>query len=300
MRLPRLDPHKLTLLLLLAGATCVVHADGYEVQLTRPLEQGARYRLSATGSRSISMLMTRDEAIVRQEERTLLVEIEAQVEILEVDYAGRPLKQALGIELFVYGEGNELTDSMPTGTVIIAETIGLHTEYHVGERGIPWLAAEALEMVVSTYQADIPDDDYIFGTVKLQGLGGSWGVNRQAFADLMRSNGAHVSTDSLDGTVTLEGIEKFSGTECLRVNANVEIQDFSLIEIPDGFEMESGQARVNVSGLFPSDHQRAKLRDATSVEMEVVLKATAGDLAGTSLHTRTTQLGEKTMIPFGD
>jgi len=294
------------LALRMAALACAVFlggaaaAEGYLIQLARPLQKGAKYRISAKGSRTDASVMSRDEQVIREAENTIRVELEGQIEILEVDEAGRPLKEALGVELFVYGLGGQLTNSVATGQVIIAETVGTRTEFRLAGERLSGLASAALEIVLSTYRGDVPDEDYMFGTFGRRVVGDTWPVNGEAVASLMASSGTRVDTENLDGSVTLAGIENVSGVECLRIDARVEIDDFSMTDLPSGVELEEGKAEVTVSGLFPTDPALAKLQDKTSVRMEMVLTSTDGPFAGATMRTRSIQSGEKTLVPFTD
>jgi len=287
-------------LLGLVFATSLLAAAPYEIKLTRPLSKGDRFWMWARGSRVDHSVMTREDTVVREDDLTIRIELQAIVEILEVDEAGRPLKEQLGVEYFVYGVGGELTDAMNTGEVIVAETVGRETEFRVGGERLPQLAEAALAIVVSTYRGDVPDEDLVFGSVAARSIGESWNVDREAFAYHMRSSGAGVNADDLEGTVTLAGVETLQEIQCLRLNAKIAIDDFSMTDLPPGVEVQEGRAEMTFSGLFPTDTSRAKLQDSTSVVTEMVLKNNEGSMAGHVLHARSSRTGEKTMIPFPD
>jgi len=285
--------------------TCLVLACGtaagegtHDIKLSRPVEAGARYRLSAEGMRATSTEMTRGGEVVRREENTLRVELQALVEVLEVDRAGRPLKQSLGLDYLVWGRGGELDQALPNGRVIIAETVGRKTEFHMDQGSLPPLAEQALHLVVSTYRGDVPDEDLIFGSRLPRDVGETWGFHRQAFADAMRTTGAIVDPERLEGQVRLERLERIEDVDCLRITAEVQVPAFSMSDLPRGVELERGNAEVTVSGLFPVDPSLAKLQDRTSVTMEVVMRGSQGSFAGTTVTTKSRQTGQKTLTPF--
>jgi hypothetical protein len=276
----------------------LAHAEDHEIRLTRPMKKGDKYWLMAKGTRADSSVMTKDGQTVREDELTIRIELQAILEILEVDESGRPLKEVLGIQYFVYGLGGELTEAMATGARIYAETVGFSTKFSLAEGRLPALAEAALDIVVSTYRGDVPDEDLIFGTVKYQQVGNSWPVNAEAFSYAMRSSGVEVNQETLEGAATLEGVEKLRDYECLRVKATVQIEDFDMTDLPPGVEFKGGQAEISVSGLFPTDLGLPKLQDTTSVKMEMVLKNNEGAMAGAVLETRSSRTGEKTLLPF--
>jgi hypothetical protein len=255
----------------------LAHAEDHEIRLTRPMKKGDKYWLMAKGTRADSSVMTKDGQTVREDELTIRIELQAILEILEVDEAGRPLKEVLGIQYFVYGLGGELTEAMATGARIYAETVGFSTEFSLAEGRLPALAEAALDIVVSTYRGDVPDEDLIFGTVKYQQVGKSWPVNAEAFSYAMRSSGVEVNQETLEGAATLEGVEKLRDYECLRVKATVQIEDFDMTDLPPGVEFKGGQAEIS---------------------MEMVLKNNEGAMAGAVLETRSSRTGEKTLLPF--
>ncbi len=269
-----------------------------DIRLTRPMKQGDKYWLMAKGERADFSVMTREGRVVREDELTIRIELQAIMEVLEVDDAGRPLKEVLNIQYFVYGLGGELTEAMATGSKIYAETVGFDTVFSLAEGPMPALARAALEIVISTYRGDVPDEDLIFGTVKYQQVGNSWPVNAEAFSYAMRSSGVDVNQQTLQGTARLVGIEKLQDYECLRVEAQVEVPDFVMTDLPPGVEFKDGRAEIAVSGLFPTDLGLPKLQDKTSVKMEMVLKNNEGKMAGAVLETRSSRTGERTLMPF--
>jgi len=273
-------------------------AEEIEIRLTRPVKKGDKFWLMAKGTRVDNSVMTKDGQVVRVDELTIRIELQAILEVLEVDNAGRPLKKVLNIQYFVYGLGGELTEAMATGAKIYAETVGFNTEFSLAEGPIPGLAKAALDIVVSTYRGDVPDEDLVFGTVKYQQVGNSWPINAEAFSYAMRSSDMEVNRQTLKGAVTLAGPEKLRDYDCLRVDANVEIPDFVMIDLPPGVEFKQGKAEISVSGLFPTDFGLPKLQDTTSVKMEMVLNSNEGKMAGAVLETQSSRTGEKTLLPF--
>jgi hypothetical protein len=276
----------------------LAQAEDLEIRLTRPMKQGDKYWLMAKGERADFSVMTKDGDVVREDELTIQIELQAILEILQVDDAGRPLKEVLNIQYFVYGLGGELTEAMATGAKIYAETVGLTTEFSLADGPLPALAEAALEIVVSTYRGDVPDEDLIFGTVKYQQIGNSWPINAEAFSYALRSSNMQVNQETLTGTATLVGAEKLREHDCLRVEAKVEVGDFVMTDLPPGVEFKEGKAEISVSGLFPTDLRLPKLQDRTSVKMEMVLKNNEGAMAGAILETRSSRTGEKTLLPF--
>jgi hypothetical protein len=295
---PNLVPVPAALLALLLAVAGPCLAEDHEIRLTRPVKKGDKFWLMAKGTRADTSVMTRDGQVIREDELTIRIELQAILEILEVDYAGRPLKEVLGIQYFVYGLGGELTEAMATGSKVYAETVGFSTEFTLAEGRIPALARAALDIVISTYRGDVPDEDLIFGTVKYQQVGNSWPVNAEAFSYAMRSSGLGVEQGAIDGKVTFEGIEDLREWRCQRITAAVRLPEFVMTELPPGVRFQDGEAEISVSGLFPLDPGLPKLQDRTSVKMELVLKNTEGEMAGAILSTRSSRVGEKTLIPF--
>jgi hypothetical protein len=297
-RKPNLALVGLAVAVLIVSTAGLAQTEDHEIRLTRPMKKGDKYWLMAKGTRTDFSVMTKEGEVVREDELTIRIELQAILEILEVDDAGRPLKEVLNIQYFVYGLGGELTEAMATGAKIYAETVGLATEFSLSAGPLPALAEAALEIVVSTYRGDVPDEDLIFGTVKYQQLGNSWPINAEAFSYAMRSADMQVNRETLQGETTLVGAEKLQEHDCLRVEAKVEIPDFVMTGLPPGVEFKQGKAEISVSGLFPTDLRLPKLQDRTSVEMEMVLKNNEGAMAGAVLETRSSRSGEKTLLPF--
>lgn len=297
-RTPKLALVGLAMATLILTTVGQAGAEDIEIRLTRPMNKGDKYWLMAKGTRTDYSVMTKDGQVVREDELTIRIELQAILEILQVDDAGRPLKEVLNIQYFVYGLGGELTEAMATGAKIYAETVGFSTEFSLNEGRIPALAEAALDIVISTYRGDVPDEDLVFGTVKYQQVGNSWPINAEAFSYAMRSSDMEVNRQTLEGTTTLVGPEKLQDHDCLRIDAKVEIGDFVMTGLPPGVEFKQGHAEISVSGLFPTDLGLPKLQDRTSVKMEMVLKNNEGKMAGAVLETRSSRTGEKTLLPF--
>jgi hypothetical protein len=295
-----LFPLGLAVAIAVLSTTAAAETQNLDIRLTRAMKKGDKYWLVAKGERADNSVMSRDGQVLREDELTIRIELQAIMEILEVDDAGRPLKEVLNVQYFVYGLGGELTEAMATGAKIYAETVGFETVFSLAEGPMPALAKAALDIVVSTYRGDVPDEDLIFGTVKYQQVGNSWPVNAEAFSYAMRSSGVQVDREALEGTTTLVGIEKLREYEGLRIEASVKVPEFVMTDLPPGVEFKDGSAEISVSGLFPSDLSLPKLHDRTSVQMEMVLKNNEGKMAGALLETRSLRTGEKTLMPFLD
>ncbi|HXV74813.1 MAG TPA: hypothetical protein VD788_00725 [Candidatus Polarisedimenticolaceae bacterium] len=284
--------------LFLATGAGAAAAERYEIRFNRPMAVGDRFLISATGSLTNTTTMIRDEAVVRHDDLSIRIELQALIEILEVDERGRPLRESLGVDFLVYGAGDAPTQALPTGSVIIAETVGSRTDFRLEHGELPAMARAALQIVVGTYTGDVPDDDLIFGTTEPQPVGGSWGVDAAAFARAMRANGVVLGSDGLDGTVELVGVERIEGVECLRVEAVVKVDGLATRDVAQGIEQLHGSAEVELTGLFPTDLGRPRMHDSKTVGMELVVKSTAGPMTGTTMRSTSLRQGKKTMIPF--
>ena len=298
VRRKRIGRRSLASAALVALACGALAAEGpHEIRLERPLEAGARYRIAAEGLRSTTSEMTRAGEVLRREETTLRVELQGLVEIRRVDDAGRPLEQAVGLDYLVWGLGGGLDQALPTGRVVIAETVGRRTEFRLDQGTLPPRAAEALGLVLSTYRGDVPSEDLVFGSRMPRAVGESWDFDRQALVDTLRAMGAVVDAARLEGQVTLEGIERIEGLSCLRVTAVVGAPVSALADLPADLALGSGRMDVRVSGAFPTDPSRPRVENRTSISMELVLEG-RGRLAGAVVTTRSTQTGKKTLAPF--
>jgi hypothetical protein len=107
---------------------------------------------------------------------------------------------------------------------------------------------EALKLPLNLRVSTATDDE-IFGTSRLQPIGGRWPVRTHlAEAEFVGDNltGADVS-----GDVTLAGVRRVAGVDCLDVRISLELTHLELPNLPPGTVIDSGVMMAEASTLLP-------------------------------------------------
>jgi len=285
------------------GLLCVALAAGtavasrHEIRFDRPAKPGERLRLSAKGSSTIRNSMVLGGQTLREESEGVRIDLEAVVEVLEVNERGGVEKKTLKIARLVYGASGEPDRTIPPGSVITAEATETGTEFELEGGELSELAVEALGIVVETDSKNLPRDDETFGSVDPRVVGESWSVDREVSARALGAVGVPIEPDQIDGTITLVGVEQSEGLECLRIRGDVKFAEFPLGASEPGGQLEASRAQATFSRLLPTDLGIGMLYELSSFRVESSVNVNEGPMTGALVEISFVKNREARTVP---
>ncbi len=286
--------------IVLAVGAVAAAEERYEIKFSRPSARGDKLRLVAKGSSTTHNRIRLQEQTLHEEQAGVRVELEALLEVLAVDAAGRVIKHSLTVERMIYGRSGEEDRSLSAGQVILAESEGNETRFFLADGELPELAREALSIVANTDSSQIPDDDQTFGTAEPRTVGESWPIDRETTAQALATVGMPVPPESIAGEVRLLELESFEGAECLRIEASMSFRDFALEGLESGMQLQNASAEASFSRLLPTDTNSKLEYDLESFQLNASFQATEGQMAGAVFEISNTRIAEISQIPMAD
>jgi len=262
-------PHKTIITILLTLLIPIpAFAQEYVVKFERPAKVGEKYSLSASGGMSIKSTVVEDQQVVESETVGYQVQFAAIVEVLEVDAKGREVKHAFTVEKFTKIEGSGLTELVPPGSVIIADS-NRETPYSLQDGLLSEQAQEALDVVIGVVEPGDPSDDEFFGTTETKQVGESWAVNHTLIAKVLQLGGVSVKPENISGVAKIAGLEEIGGIEYLDIRAAIEA------EFPDNTIL-----RFGIQEYFPVDSSIPIQATSMTMNLQLVSEGTGGLLEG--------------------
>jgi hypothetical protein len=270
-------PRLLSCACLLLLTANVLDAQKYAIRLSPPDHVGDRYRLAASGTRLQRASISKDGQVLQDATTEYRVDLNALVEVLEVDRKGEAIRKTITIDKMTKSEKGVETEVLKPGTVVYTDG-ARPKDKQVSLMSGPLEGAvrEALDLVVTNHRPNSPTDDELFGTVDQQGIGESWSINRQLAAEDLVNNGMLVSAESLSGKVSLTGKETLAGVDCLSIAATLTANELRPPSLPPGTTIEQGVVRFSFAGCYPLAEAALPNRQSVDMAIQIRAKGTAG------------------------
>jgi hypothetical protein len=254
----------------------------YEVKIHRKMEVGTKYRITADGALIRQTTLSTGGQTQKQPDDGFGVHLEGTVEVLALDAIGEEAKVACAVEKCTRITSKGETEIVPKGTTLIIEGKGKDTHFSVKDGAeLPKDATEALDLAISLDTGDEYTDDQMFGTTDKQKVGGSWGVNKEAVAKDAGRVGVVVKPEDVEGSFSLQGVEKAGDVECLKLAGSLKMKKLTRKDddedgLPEGFTVESGSMEAKYGGLFPLDASLGSLSESASMTFVTKIKGKGG------------------------
>ncbi|MEX0701063.1 MAG: hypothetical protein WD069_03120 [Planctomycetales bacterium] len=262
-------------------------ADQYEIRLDRPERVGNKYAVSLRAeTRGVIRPVAGERPLpesLKSLEKTpwqtgLELELDASVEVLKVDGAGRVLKQALTVERWLLDDQDNGEGFDPQSKVIVAETIDGETRFTLDGRPVGEYYSEILRIVVATHTGG-RTLDATYGTTKRRKIGESWTM--KADADFIERlvgkdrlpSGISLSDVGPSATVKLTKMER-NGAAGFQVDSSFHRTGIFAGGPPveEGASIERSELKHSFSGRYPLDPAARCLRQVESRRWEIVTK----------------------------
>lgn len=254
----------------------LVHAreatdQAYAVRLFRPAKVGEKYDIFSSASQQTHM-----EVLGSRTKMDLSVvdELEGAFEVLAVDSKGDITKIACALKKLTRKEGDgDAVEVLPAGSVVIADFTpdpahppsgdanftlkeGQLTPAQVGVVGL---------MLSNTHPPECPTSDEISSVTTPQKLGDSWRIDSTKLAEYYATTSVKVGSQDLHGTVTLEGVSKLEGTDCLELKLDMSAENLRLPP-RDKLRSDGIKMKMTRSIMIPVDLHSQSYSEAADLD----------------------------------
>lgn len=262
----------LVTLVLLAPATFAEDA-AYPIHFEVPRKVGGKRRIERTMVEASKRIVEQDGKVLKELKSNSKVELQAVVEVLEIDKAGQEIKVRVAVEKFAYiPEGSKSREALPPGSVFLAQTKDGKTIFSLQGKDakFPQLAEQLLPQAVSTAKPG-PTQDMVFGTRRPQPIGAVWRADQKLLAEQFKALNAN--TDDLVGFGKLLAVQTVNDRKCLEVEASVRVKGIG----PAGGNLVPEQTEIEASDriLIPMDYSTGPLEQRVTVKVRQILKGKA-------------------------
>jgi hypothetical protein len=248
-------------------------AEDFEIRIHRPLREGDKYKLSASGRSTENSAILRDGKIERESKTDFTAQLEAVATVLTVDH-GKAIKQSLAVSKLTRTEEGRTKTILENATVL-ASFENKKRKFTVNGEEPAAEVQQALGLTVDIEKPG-PTDDEIFGTSERKKIGDTWPVNLKLLAEAMEDSGAAAQGISAKGTLT--DVVKDAGGRSLLVS--IDVTATPVLPLPPNMTVDKSTLKMTLSGRFPVDTTRIRPED--KVEMEMSAHAKGGQPDGSS------------------
>jgi len=259
------------LLVLTAGALLGGAAHGqetYPIKLNFPSKVGDKYHLRAQGS-SREETVTSLGARTKNATNATTVELEANIEVLEVDPGGHEKRIACTVETCTVGIGGPTRAPFEKGDVLIVSAQDRKQIFLLNSKEVSRETEAALRIVLTTHTTTVDDDD-IFGSRTPRKIGESWPINSKAAIADLNERGNPFVPRSLEGQTILRGVKSVNGKSCLDISGTMKARDIDMPARP-GVKLIQATMEASFDGLFPVGQSR--IRESMSAKAAMKMEA---------------------------
>jgi hypothetical protein len=266
---------KVLVYLLFFVATPYLIGQEFEIHLTRPAQVGEKYEVTALGSRSSQMNMSRRGQVLQKNISSLSAKLEGLFTVLEIDQKKQATKASMVVSRCVVSrEGKKDEEEVvPRGTRILLQQQQGETIAIINEKRAPERVTEILDILISLNRGDTDND--IMGTNERKKVGDTWPMNNIKAAAALSTSIATALPKNIKGVAMLESTVEVEGINCLRVKGNIEISGVTP-PLPVGMDIVKSNITAILSGDFPIDRRINRLSEEMSMTMLIEAKGKPG------------------------
>jgi hypothetical protein len=225
----------------------------YDIKFNVKDRKGDTYSVSRTSTETLELVLKKNGEVANTKSEKNVYELDSILEVLEV---GTTYSVSFTINRFLKNAG----PVVEKGTVIVVTRADNSLKYAI--KGTP-VEDQALIKIfndvlsVSKYDAD---DDQAFGTPDRKKIGDSWKVKPEQIVEQLKNYEIILTPENVNGTITLAGVEKKQGKECLKINISILFKNPSFPfdnVLPKGNRMLKGELSMDYRMYMPVDHSVA-------------------------------------------
>ncbi|MBM4036468.1 MAG: hypothetical protein FJ291_32430 [Planctomycetes bacterium] len=261
-QLPAIAGAALALALQLAGCSAT---QDYEILLCRAAKPGQKFHVSSTGSTSQKRVVTAGGQVTQQKSVAYSVHLDAEAAVLDVSPAGQPARVSYTIARCVRADGENEEVLVKPGLVLVASVAGEDRVFEVNGTRLAPEAEEALELVVRLSATDDVKPE-AFSPKGRKRVGESWKVNAEALAGPVPGTGLSVTKEGIDGTMTLVGVVKVGGRDCLDLRGEFSVR-VGPAPVSATLRLEKMETNVALAAKLPLDPSLPTLETSMDLTM---------------------------------
>ncbi len=291
----RLAPLTLVLLVACARTSDTTPSDDepIRVRLDRPEHVNRRFRVrTRTVNQQTEELLSEGQSPQRQQVR-IVATLEGEAQVVALDEDGRQKELQVTVESFTIDvDGQEQTPLSP-GTVVRVVR-GEPGRILIDGEDVEGQLAEVLGLVLP----DGPDrnEDAVFGTTNPQHVGGTWPIDPESTAVMLRAMRLETEDSAIDGTMTLASRDEAS----YQVEGRLDVASMRM-PVPPTATLESANLETRFEWKLPLDENAPVLESLTELRMNVrlSLRDEEGRQATLAAHTVNRRSDDFTPLPDG-
>lgn len=253
-----------------------VSAQDYAIKLMAPFKAGQKYQLRSKVTYYGKQVITSEGKVLKQNEKSTVVEGTADVEVVSVNEKGRPTALILTLKKLTQ-TAEKTSPLLPANTVVQMGLKAGKVYFQVNNNDVSPEVDKALVDLLGTPDPAAPNYDDIFGTAQPKKVGDEWKMNLSLALKQFEGANLKVSPDQVTGTMKLAGVTATRGTPCLRLIGKITVADFKLpLQLPAEMAIKKSTMEMNLTELVPVDGQSGPLQ---------IILDNAGELTATGLTT---------------
>lgn len=277
--------------LCLAAFNAPAQGKEYKIQIARKEKVGQKSQFEVSGATQQKMTMTGMPMEMPPQVKGFKYELSGLREVLKVDANGQATQISFTIESCRKNAGGANEEVADKGVVaIVTHQAGGNKKVEAKDPSVT-LSADAREVLdkAINFSAD-GDEDKAFGSAKPRRVGESWPVNSKYIADMLHKKmseanpeaakmaGQVIKEEDIVGMVTLKGVSRVAGHECLDLAVKMTFKKFSP-PLPPGANLDKGVMSIHLVGKFPTDPSVPMLVGTrqTGVEVAMTMTPPGGD-----------------------
>lgn len=260
------------------GAEPIASSRAYPVRLHRPERVGDASRVTIEGRNRSRQSGVADGRTLFERVEAWEARLVATRTVLAVDARGQEVAASYRVEDARLTREGRAAPWLSPGAEIVVRRVGST----VVVDGVAATAEqrEVLDILLPVRVPRVTEDD-LLGSDRPREVGASWPIDAGAAARRFESEHVVLDPAGLDGRVTLLGVERVDGVECLRLGARFTAVGMTVPAAP-GADVRSGQLVFDVEALYPTDGASPPRAESRAMLGEVIIDAPAPN--GPPLH----------------
>jgi hypothetical protein len=254
----------IVVLILAAGIAVGAPEETYAIRMAPPVQTGTNYSVSATGHK-VAKTFVGDRIVEAAEYE---VSFQGRALVVDVDSRSRPVKIVFTVDKFTKVEAGAASELLKAGTVIVADgkqNPPIFLEDGVLEKPV----LDAFHLVYATHKPNEVTDDDIFGARELKSVGQRWPMNRSLAVQSLKDSGIVVPADGLNGSVSLEAIDKIGKVDCLSLRGELTANGITAGGLPEGVTIDTGSLTAGFQGCFPIESRGLYRKEGTDMTFDI-------------------------------
>jgi len=248
----------------------------YEIRLSQRTKSkvGEEYRMAMVAEESMKETDSAEGKVYFEDVKKTSVDFEMSVKVLELDKDGELSKISMTVDKCMVKKETEEKSPLARGTVVIRTTKDKEDVFEIDGKPVIPEAAEVLKWAAGSSKDSPNDEDDCWGAKDRKKVGDRWAIDAEASARVFTRHGFPCSPKEVAGTVTLAGVLKVEGVDCLDIQGEVTISRFNPPPHmkPKGYRVEKAMLVLRYDLKVPVDVTKPVVGDISNWIITDILK----------------------------